>query len=126
MVRAAGCIKRSTDVMTAMNKLVKIPELQKTMLEMAREMERAGLIEETIGDALGVLDGDEVETETENEVNKVVAELTGDLFKDTAATPTALPQTAVPAQPEAQQETPVEEDAAPGDLDAMKARLQAL
>lgn len=54
-------MKRSTAVMGAMNKVVKLPELQKTMLEMAREMERAGLIEETVNDALEMGDGAEVE-----------------------------------------------------------------
>ena len=46
MVKAAGCMKRSAEVMKVMNSLVKLPELQKTMLTMSREMERAGLIEE--------------------------------------------------------------------------------
>ena len=64
-----------------MNKLVKLPELQKTMMEMQREMERSGLIEEVVGDALDELDGDDVEEETELQVNKVVEELAGDLFK---------------------------------------------
>ena len=55
MVRAAGCMKKSTEVMRRMNKLVKLPELQKTMMEMQREMERSGLIEEVVGDALDEL-----------------------------------------------------------------------
>lgn len=33
-------MKKSTEVMMVMNKLVKLPELQKTMMEMSREMER--------------------------------------------------------------------------------------
>ena len=81
MVRAAGCMKKSTEVMRCMNKLVKLPEFQKTMMEMQREMERSGLIEEVVGDALDELDGDDVEEETELQVNKVVEELAGDLFK---------------------------------------------
>ena len=116
MVRAAGCMKKSTEVMATMNKLVKLPELQKTMMEMQREMERAGLIEEMVGDAMDSLDGDDVEEETALEVDKVVQELTGELFKDvnTVATPTSVP-TVAPAEAEADD-----------DLDDMKARLQAL
>lgn len=114
MVRAAGCMKKSTEVMACMNKLVKLPELQKTMLEMQREMERSGLIEEMVGDALDDLDGDDVEEETELQVNKVVEELAGDLFKGQTDAPTALPE---------QQAEPAEAD---DDLDTMKARLQAL
>lgn len=40
---------------------------------MAREMEKAGLIEEVMDD---VLDQDDVEEEAEDEVNKVIDELT--------------------------------------------------
>ena len=85
------------------------------MLTMQREMERSGLIEEMVGDAMDALDGDDVEEDTALEVDKVVAELTGDLFKDASDAPVALPTPAQPA-PAAQDE----------DLDQMKARLQAL
>ena len=115
MVRAAGCMKKSTEVMRCMNKLVKLPELQKTMMEMQREMERSGLIEEVVGDALDELDGDDVEEETELQVNKVVEELAGDLFKGQTDAPETLP--------EQQAAEPAEAD---DDLDTMKARLQAL
>lgn len=115
MVRAAGCMKKSTEVMRCMNKLVKLPELQKTMMEMQREMERSGLIEEVVGDALDELDGDDVEEETELQVNKVVEELAGDLFKGQTDAPETLP--------EQQAVEPAEAD---DDLDTMKARLQAL
>ena len=98
-----------------MNKLVKLPELQKTMMEMQREMERSGLIEEVVGDALDELDGDDVEEETELQVNKVVEELAGDLFKGQTDAPETLP--------EQQAAEPAEAD---DDLDTMKARLQAL
>ena len=114
MVRAAGCMKKSTEVMRCMNKLVKLPELQKTMMEMQREMERSGLIEEVVGDALDELDGDDVEEETELQVNKVVEELAGDLFKGQTDAPETLP--------EQQAAEPAEAD---DDLDTMKARLQA-
>jgi len=116
MVRAAGCMQKSTEVMTAMNKIVKLPELQKTMLTMQREMERSGLIEEMVGDAMDALDGDDVEEDTALEVDKVVAELTGDLFKDASDAPVALPAAAPVAAPAEADE----------DLDMMKARLQAL
>lgn len=122
MVKAAGCVKKSTQVMTAMNKLVKLPELQKTMADMAREMERAGLIEDMVGDALESLDPAEIEDDTNKEVDAVVAELTSGLFdKSTTNVPTAVPQ-----QPQQVADQPVVEDEQPSDLDAMKARLQAL
>jgi Snf7 len=52
MAKVAGCMQRSTEVMVAMGRLVSIPELQSSMTEMAREMERAGLTEEIMSDAL--------------------------------------------------------------------------
>ncbi|EGB09650.1 hypothetical protein AURANDRAFT_7138, partial [Aureococcus anophagefferens] len=80
MVRAAGCMKKSGEVMAVMNQLVKLPELQKTMMNMQREMERAGLVDEMIQDSMDMMDGDDIEDDTAVEVDKVVAELTGDLF----------------------------------------------
>ena len=118
MVRAAGCMKRSGEVMAGMNKLMKVPELQKIMVDMAKEMERAGLVEEMIGDAMDIVDSDDVEEETDLQINAVVAEITSDLFKDSNAIPTAMPAQA-PAE-EVEEEEPAE------NLDAMKARLQAL
>ena len=41
----------STEVMHNMNDLMKIPELKDTMSKLAREMEKAGLIQELIDDA---------------------------------------------------------------------------
>ena len=125
MVRAAGCMKKSGEVMAVMNKLVKLPELQKTMMNMQREMERAGLVDEMIQDSMDMMDGDDIEDDTAVEVDKVVAELTGDLFKGKdadAPLPTSLPADAAPAAPVADAAPEEDED----DLDTMKARLQAL
>lgn len=75
-----------------------------------------------MGDAMESLDGDEIEDETDMEVQNVVAEITGDLFKDQSAVPTSLP-----SKPEAlEQPTAPEAEATADDLDAMKARLHAL
>ena len=37
-LRIAGCLSKSTDVMKSMQQLVKMPEIQKTMMEMSKEM----------------------------------------------------------------------------------------
>ena len=42
---------------------MKMPEMMKTMREMAMEMERAGLIEEMMDDAMESLDGEDIEDE---------------------------------------------------------------
>lgn len=46
--KLAGAIKKSADVMRMMNSLIRLPQLNQTMMMMAREMEKAGLIEEMI------------------------------------------------------------------------------
>jgi charged multivesicular body protein 3 len=43
-------------VMSAMNAAIKIPEVQKNMFQLAKEMERAGLMEEIVADGLDSLD----------------------------------------------------------------------
>merc|ERR1712147_235481 len=53
-------MKKSGEVMAVMNKLVKLPELQKTMMNMQREMERAGLVDEMIQDSMDMMDGDDL------------------------------------------------------------------
>jgi len=122
LVRAAGSMKRSSDVMAAMNKLVNVPQLQKTMIEMQREMQRAGLIDDMVNDAMESLDGDEIEEESENQINSIVAEITGDIFneKDVNNVPTSIPQS------EQSSAVVAEENKEADDLDAMKARLHAL
>lgn len=38
MMRMAGSISKSTDVMKAMQNLIKIPEIQSSMMELSKEM----------------------------------------------------------------------------------------
>lgn len=61
--KMAGTMKKSAEIMAMMNNLVRLPELQGMMMAMAREMEKAGLIDEVIQDTLedlGEEDLDEV------------------------------------------------------------------
>lgn len=75
MLRMQGAIQNSTSVMTAMNSLIKVPEIQANMMKMAKEMEKSGMINEimneTIDDALGT-----DQTEVDKEVENVLYELT--------------------------------------------------
>lgn len=75
MIKVAKCMQKSTDVMHAMNDAIKLPHLNAQMMEMAKEMERAGLIEELIGDALGDAFGGEA---LEEEVRGATCGGTGD------------------------------------------------
>ena len=38
MMRMAGSISKSTDVMKAMQNLIKVPEIQASMMELSKEM----------------------------------------------------------------------------------------
>merc|ERR1712088_416138 len=77
--------------MTAMNSLIKVPELQANMMNMAREMEKSGMISEIMQESLDdVLDVDE--DAVDNEVENVLFELTaGELGKAPAAATGSLP-----------------------------------
>jgi division protein CdvB (Snf7/Vps24/ESCRT-III family) len=136
MTKAMGCMKRSTEVMQAMSAAVKMPEVRETMATMAREMERAGLIEEMMMDTLDEMDADGVEEEADGEVTKVIEELTATLFQGTGEAPVAAPQAAaapaaaVAAAPAvaapAEAEAPVAEGAEDSGMGEMQDRLRAL
>ncbi|CAD5119821.1 DgyrCDS8404 [Dimorphilus gyrociliatus] len=114
-IRTAGCIQRSTEVMSSMQRLVKVPEIQNTMRELSKEMTRAGIIEEMIEDTFEDIDQEDMEDEVEKEVEAVVNEIIGEPLK---RAPTAV-NDSLPVV-----EEPQEEDAE--DMSEMQARLQAL
>lgn len=76
MLKLAGAMQKSTQIMTQMNQLTKIPELQAVMMNMSREMMKAGLIEEMVDETMeSALDGDISDSELDVEVGKVVEEV---------------------------------------------------
>jgi charged multivesicular body protein 3 len=108
-MKVSGVLAKSASVMKSMNDLIKLPAIQQTMMAMGREMEKMGLIEEIMDDAL-TLDDDE-EDEAQEEIDKVLDNILMDIRP-------------VPAQP-----VPVAAAAAAQntqeDVD-LQARLQAL
>jgi division protein CdvB (Snf7/Vps24/ESCRT-III family) len=68
---------KSTELMTAMNQLVNVPEITETMGQMSKEMQNLGIIEAVMSDGIDEALGDTVETEeqTQLEVNKLLEEL---------------------------------------------------
>ena len=66
-------MKGSADTMKRMNQLMNLPETQKTMMELGREMEKAGFIQEMMDDAF---DDQTNEDEVNEEVDKVIMEVT--------------------------------------------------
>lgn len=67
-IRMTGAIEKSTQVMQSMSKLVKLPELQKTMTEMSKEMMKMGIIDELMDDAMESLDPEDMEEEVDAQV----------------------------------------------------------
>jgi len=120
-IKVAGAMQTSAEVMKSMQALVKVPEVQKTMMEMSREMMKAGIIEEMLEDTMEGLEGEEeLEEAAQEEVDKVLFELTaGALGEAPAAVTDTLPAPAVAGPSKVEEE---EEE----DLEEMQSRLQAL
>ncbi|XP_039607733.1 E3 ubiquitin-protein ligase RNF103 isoform X2 [Polypterus senegalus] len=120
VLRVAGTLEKSTEVMKAMQSLVKIPEIQATMRDLSKEMMKAGIIEEMLEDTFeGMEDQDEMEEEAEMEVDKILFEITaGALGKAPSKVTDPLPEPAGAAA--ASEEEPEE------DIEEMQSRLEAL
>jgi len=128
-LRIAGALEQSTQVMTSMQALVKLPEINATMREMSKEMMKAGIIEEMLDDAMESLDDPDLEEEADEEVDKVLFELTaGALGAAPDAVEDSLPNIAMPAAASkaAHKDAPTAVAADDEDMDDMRARLEAL
>jgi division protein CdvB (Snf7/Vps24/ESCRT-III family) len=95
----AGAVKLSADTMSTLNQMMKIPEAQKVAKDMAREMAKAGFIQESVGDALDISLGDESEIEeaTDEAVNQVLMDVAG----EAVAAMARAPSTKIAGRPEA-------------------------
>lgn len=131
-LRVAGSLQKSTEVMQAMQSLVRYPELAGIMRDMSKEMMKAGIIEEMLDETMDSLEeSEELEEEAAKEVDKVLWEITDGKLGEAP-----LPPEATPAQPAdkaaaapARVEVPVaeEEDDDDGEeLQEMQSRLASL
>lgn len=121
IIKVAGAMESSAEVMKTMQALIKIPEIQQTMQDMSREMMKAGIIEEMLDDTMsGLEDSDELEDAAQEEVDKVLFELTAGALGEA---PDVMTETlpAGPSKVEEKEESEPEED-----LEEMQSRLQAL
>lgn len=120
VVKVAGTLSKSTQVMKMVNELIKVPQLNAVMRDMSREMMKAGMIDEIIDDTLdSAMDSEDMEEETEAEINKVLTEVAG----ETLAQLSAAPKTRVNQQqqlPQQQEEEGEEEE------DDLAERLNAI
>jgi len=122
MMKLSGCMEKSTEIMGAMNKLINVRELRETMSNMAREMERTGLVDEIIGDAMDSMD-EGIEAEADLEVEKVITELTSGVMSSAG---TATRTIAKPATATATSEAAKEEAEIDANTEELLKRLQAL
>ncbi|KAJ8271647.1 hypothetical protein COCON_G00105060 [Conger conger] len=120
VMRMAGAMQKSTEVMKAMQNLVKIPEVQATMRELSKEMTKAGIIEEMMEDTFENMEDEDMEEAADAEVEKILFDITaGALGKAPSNVTDALPElepAGAAAEPEEEEE----------DLDEMQERLAAL
>lgn len=88
-LRIAGALQKSTEVMHLMNALVRLPEISQTMREMSMEMTKAGILEEMIDETMeSVEDVEELEEEAQQEIDKVLWEVTAGKLGEAPAVPT--------------------------------------
>ncbi|TKC36010.1 hypothetical protein EI555_003685 [Monodon monoceros] len=123
VLRVAGSLQRSTEVMKAMQSLVKVPEIQATMRELSKEMMKAGIIEEMLEDTFESMDDqEEMEEAAEMEIDKILFEITaGALGKAPSKVTDALPEPELAGAMAASEEEEEEEA-----LEAMQSRLATL
>merc|ERR1712032_1196695 len=116
-LKMAKAMKQSAQISSMMGRLVKLPELQGTMQKMSMEMQKNGLIQEMMDDAMddvmGVSDDD-----VDEEVDKVIMEITDMNLAEIGQINGNLPK-----QEEEEKEEIVEDDDA---MDKMQARLANL
>lgn len=70
-LRVAGALAKSSEVMQAMQNLVRVTEISGIMREMSKEMMKAGIIEEMLDETMeSVEDTEDLEEEVQSEVDK--------------------------------------------------------
>ncbi|KAG0293673.1 Vacuolar protein-sorting-associated protein 24 [Linnemannia gamsii] len=112
-LKIAGTLQKSSEVMGMVNNLVKLPQISAQMQEMSKEMMKAGIIDEMLQDTMESMDDDEIEEEAEEEVNKVLFQITDGLLGEAP-----LAAGSLPTEAEEEEEVPA--------LDDMQRRLEAL
>lgn len=122
-IRVAGSVSKSTEVMQAMQSLIRVPEVAATMREMSKEMMKAGIIEEMLDETMdSIEDSEDMEDEADEEVDKILWEVTAGQLGTAPAVVTENPGS-IAASTSAEEEVVEDDDK---ELEEMKNRLQSL
>ncbi|XP_066249794.1 charged multivesicular body protein 3 [Euwallacea similis] len=120
-LRVAGSLQKSTEVMSAMQSLIRVPEVTHTMQEMSKEMMKAGIIEEMLDETFeDIEDSEEMEEAAQSEIDKVLFEITEGKIGEAPLPPSE------PAEKEKIREGPSGEEEDESELEEMQSRLAAL
>ncbi|XP_033633639.1 charged multivesicular body protein 3-like [Asterias rubens] len=120
VIRMSGALSKSTEVMKYMQQLCKVSEVQATMMEMSKEMMKAGIIEEMLEDTFESMEDDDLEEASSEEVEKILFEITANHLSDAPkAVKDDLPAGATAVVSD-------EEEEVAEDISEMQARLEAL
>ncbi|XP_055380276.1 charged multivesicular body protein 3 [Condylostylus longicornis] len=120
-LRVSGSLQKSTEVMQAMQNLIRYPELAGIMQDMSKEMMKAGIIEEMLDETMdSIEDSEEMEEQAQAEVDKVLWEITDGKLGEAPE----VPQGAVAGT--APKETVAAEESDEEDLKEMQSRLASL
>lgn len=123
-------MQKSTEVMQAMQNLVRYPELAGIMRDMSKEMMKAGIIEEMLDETMDSLEeSEELEEEAAKEVDKVLWEITDGKLGEAPLPPEATPAdkaaaAAAPSRVAVQEEE--DDDDEGEELQEMQKRLASL
>lgn len=121
-LRVAGSLQKSTEVMSAMQRLIRIPEVAQTMQEMSKEMMKAGIIEEMLDETFEDMeDTEEMEEAAQSEIDKVLFEITEGKIGEAPSPPI---DSEVKEKPSVSTEEPEEENEE--EIEDMQSRLAAL
>lgn len=125
-LKVAGSLQKSTEVMAAMQRLVRLPEIGAVMQEMSKEMMKAGIIEEMMDETFESMEDQyEMEEAAQAEVDKVLWELTEGKLGEAPLPPDASIRDPVASTSTVKDEVEEEEEDEE-DLKEMQSRLEAL
>lgn len=115
----------SAGLMREVNSLVRLPQLQGTMIELEKELMKSGIISEMVDDTMeSVGESEELSEEVDAEVNKIVEQYTNEKLEKADKAPTT--ELSMPAEEEEEVPEDKIEEEADKMLNEMRDRLRAL